>query len=62
MQGLRRLPGLLTLFSRLSPEHDVLSGGLVDNPVSNRKAQACSNFPQKWHEKLEQTKCRPDRP
>jgi DNA-directed RNA polymerase specialized sigma24 family protein len=28
MRGLRRLPGLLTLFSRLSPEHDVLSGGL----------------------------------
>ena len=28
MRVLRRLPGLLTLFSRLSPEHDVLSGGL----------------------------------
>jgi DNA-directed RNA polymerase specialized sigma24 family protein len=28
IKGLCRLPGLLTLFSRLSPEHDVLSGGL----------------------------------
>jgi|HubBroStandDraft_6_1064221.scaffolds.fasta_scaffold36796_4 hypothetical protein len=27
MKGLCRLPGLLTLFPRLSPEHDVLSGG-----------------------------------
>ena len=28
MRGLRLLPGQLTLFSPLSPEHDVLSGGL----------------------------------
>jgi len=28
MKGLCRLPGLLTLYSRLSPEHDVLSEGL----------------------------------
>ena len=27
MRGVRRLPGLLTLFPRLSPEHDVLTGG-----------------------------------
>ena len=28
MRGVRRLPGLLTRFFRLSPEHDVLSEGL----------------------------------